>query len=398
MCAATVFGAALAAFRGDCVAEGAAAKLLAQLRYDPGGDCAERRFREGALRLAAAAEDVFLLNAPGPGGVRLLGLRLHTAGLGLADAADEVIFAGGRGMDMRGAFESCVGEAFERLCLQGREPLSRSGPVPTVTARRLVDGIAVAVAAGDVYRHRSAARHGAELPGSAGCGAAPTTAAAVRSGLMEVVERDAVALWWLGGLAASAPPPAAMAVLDALRPPRPERPAWLLDLTTDLGVPVVAALSGDPQGREIVTASAAGDDLVDAAARAAMELVQMEHAAELSRAKQRAGMPLAGGDRLWLDRLAILATSEFPVLRPAAGPAGRRTVTPPSSVPAAVAAADPEACVVETTIEGYGMHAVRVLAPGLQACGGGRMTARLGKVLAATGHDYMKYRAAPQPV
>jgi ribosomal protein S12 methylthiotransferase accessory factor len=72
---------------------------------------------------------------------------------------------------------------------------------------------------------------------------------AVLQGFLELVERDAVAMWWYNrvkrpgiDLEASADP-----LVTRIRQSCEQagRPVWALDLTTDLGVPVVAALSAD---------------------------------------------------------------------------------------------------------------------------------------------------------
>ena len=70
---------------------------------------------------------------------------------------------------------------------------------------------------------------------------------------LELIERDAASLWWRGGSAAS------RRSTRARSAPRPSckssapkafarRRSWLLDITTDIGVPTVAAVSCGPDG------------------------------------------------------------------------------------------------------------------------------------------------------
>ncbi|MCA9696363.1 MAG: TOMM precursor leader peptide-binding protein, partial [Myxococcales bacterium] len=73
---------------------------------------------------------------------------------------------------------------------------------------------------------------------------------AILQGLFELVERDAVAIWWHNRLQrpavdiASFARPALDAIVDFHR--SLERRIWALDLTHDLGIPVIAAISVGP--------------------------------------------------------------------------------------------------------------------------------------------------------
>ena len=82
---------------------------------------------------------------------------------------------------------------------------------------------------------------------SNGCAAGNTLEEAILQGFMELVERDAVALWWYNRIRRPA------VDLDALNDPYIDevrecyriagRDIWVLDLTTDLGIPAFAAIS-----------------------------------------------------------------------------------------------------------------------------------------------------------
>ena len=101
---------------------------------------------------------------------------------------------------------------------------------------------------------------------------------AIFSGIMELIERDAIALWWYNRLRVPEIPLAnidspwitrAMAYLSSLG-----RETWFLDLTTDVGIPVSAAIS-HKAGREIVFGFAAGVNRKETCEKALMELFQI---------------------------------------------------------------------------------------------------------------------------
>jgi len=82
---------------------------------------------------------------------------------------------------------------------------------------------------------------------SNGQGAGNTLEEAITQGLMELIERDGVAVWWYNRLRVPAVDLDSFAEswLDQLRQEYAEmgREVWALDLTTDLGIPVFAAVS-----------------------------------------------------------------------------------------------------------------------------------------------------------
>jgi ribosomal protein S12 methylthiotransferase accessory factor len=94
--------------------------------------------------------------------------------------------------------------------------------------------------------------YGAPAPASVtansnGCAAGSSLEDAVLQGLLEVVERDAVALWWYNRTRMPAVDldSAGDPFVDELRDVYAElgREVWVLDLTADLGIPVMAAVS-----------------------------------------------------------------------------------------------------------------------------------------------------------
>ncbi|WP_200194711.1 YcaO-like family protein [Halorhodospira abdelmalekii] len=153
----------------------------------------------------------------------------------------------------------------------------RSETVEWVSARRLA-------ASGRCWVPRGFVLFGVDgAPGphahSDGLAAATSRHLAVQRGLLELIERDAVGIWWHARVLRPPPPSQAWSALlvrrlaDTLE--RCGRRFWLLDLTTDIGVPVVAALSADADGRRIVIGAASAWSFAEAGWSAALELAQL---------------------------------------------------------------------------------------------------------------------------
>lgn len=115
---------------------------------------------------------------------------------------------------------------------------------------------------------------------SNGCAAGSTLAEAVLQGLFELVERDAVALWWYCRIAR---PGVALAsfevpwVLELAEHYRGlGRELWALDLTSDLGIPAFAAVSRrvDVPRQDVILGFAAHVDARTALVRAMTEINQ----------------------------------------------------------------------------------------------------------------------------
>lgn len=120
-------------------------------------------------------------------------------------------------------------------------------------------------------------RHGRYNPN--GCAAGTTLDEAVLQGFLELVERDAVAIWWYNRCPRPAPAggipdhPALHPLIEGIAA-RGWR-VWLLDLTTDLGIPVTAALArAETDGRWCIGFGAHFEAEI-AAERALTELAQL---------------------------------------------------------------------------------------------------------------------------
>src|SRR5437899_2323141 len=86
------------------------------------------------------------------------------------------------------------------------------------------------------------------FPLSTGSAAGTSWEGAALHGLLELIERDAASLWWHGGRPGRAVPSdvdaSTQALLAELRSgAAAARRSWLLDITTDTGIPAVTALS-----------------------------------------------------------------------------------------------------------------------------------------------------------
>ncbi|MBO6561301.1 MAG: YcaO-like family protein [Nisaea sp.] len=329
-------------------ADGAADGFLHALGYreNVGGD-PEREAHRGALLKAATSFDrVFLLSARHAPGLVLMGAVVRpdpTAG----HAPGSVT---GSGLDLKSAFESCIGEGIEFLSqfeqdgdLAGsgvEEPLVDVFPeadgVPDWSGGDRVRGIDLAtdteVSLPFDRCIRSLRRSGAASPPfmlGTGCGAGDTLDAAALHGLYELIERDAAALWWWGRrrgrpLAAEEPGVrSALLYLATLRGERLGRVTWFLDITTDVGVPVMASISVDRDGSHVACGTACRASVAAALQSAIREMCQMEMAYDVVRAKeaQSGAEALNAVDLRHKERAAVLSADGCEHLHPAGVPA-----------------------------------------------------------------------------
>lgn len=220
---------------------------------------------------------------------------------------------------------------------------------------------------------------------SNGCAAGTSRTDAVLQGMLELVERDAVALWWynrtpLPGVDLGSADPWVRHMREVHT--GVDREMWALDLTADLGIPVYAALSRRTGGshEHILLGFGAHLDPAVALRRAVTELNQglpaldgLDPAAALA-----AGDPDLAG---WV-RTATLAG--LPWLAPdPASPAWRPGDHPylprpdlaadVDDVRGRIEAAGMEVMVLDQTRPDVGLPVVRVIVPGLR-----HMWARFG--------------------
>lgn len=361
------------------------------------------------LKVAARLDRVFTLPLGRSPGVRFFGAQGRPSAFGAVGGPETGVNAAGRGLTPRQAFESCIGEAVEHLSMaewpEDSERERRSGRLPAdavadpawcASALGMDDaGLSdttewirgAAIGGGDpawfpvdLCLRRSKEHRPARAAESNGCAAGPSVDQATRSALGEVIERDAIALWWYGGASAAAIPQGYLGetgiaeLLGEIRPAT-RRAVWLLSLPGLAGVPVVAALSAEPDGRAVVAGFAAGPDPVAAMRRAVLEMCQMELAQDLAvlRAREEGAAALVPQERIWLDRWRHLSVETYPRLR------GAEEAAPPAcgDLLEALAQAGRTAYRVDLTRPALGIPVVRVLVPGLQSASRDRITARL---------------------
>jgi ribosomal protein S12 methylthiotransferase accessory factor len=334
--------------------------LLVALRYDKPPEAA---FAEGdvvnraaLLRAAAGFVRVFQLPSVDAPGLVFFGAEVEGGVVTPGGRDHRKIGVSGAGLSARPAFEGCIAEGVEWLSQleTGREPLLRGrpadylrklGPVTAeavgallhhanlspdedmdwIAATRLSDGCETALPA-DVCLRRDAARRAftPPFPLSIGCSAGASFETAVLRGLLEVIERDAACLWWRGGargrllrLESDAYAQAGHQ-LARLRRGGPSRPSWLLDITTDLGVPCVAAISKAPEGTGFSCGLAARPLMAEAAQAAVLEMCQMELALRVVEMKRREGGEgaLNDADREHRDRATKIDAHSCALLHP----------------------------------------------------------------------------------
>ncbi|MFF7653878.1 TOMM precursor leader peptide-binding protein [Streptomyces sp. NPDC007983] len=209
---------------------------------------------------------------------------------------------------------------------------------------------------------------------SNGAAAGSTLADAVVRGFLELVERDAVALWWYNRTRQPA------VALDAFDDPwlaevrrahgGLRREVWALDLTTDFGIPVVAALSRrtDKPAEDITLGFGAHFDLHTALCHAFAELNQMLPAVVEARAD---GGGYGAADPVALRWFRTATTAGRPYLTPARDAPPPVVAAPPdgdalAAVREAVRARGMELLVLDQTRPDVGLPVAKVLVPGLR--------------------------------
>ncbi|KYC36069.1 adenylate cyclase [Scytonema hofmannii PCC 7110] len=156
---------------------------------------------------------------------------------------------------------------------------------------------------------------------SNGCAAGNTLEEAILQGFMELVERDAVALWWYNSLQKP------QVDLDSFDEPYFQslkqyyqtinRELWVLDITSDLSIPVFAAISrrSDCSVEDIVLGYGAHFDAKIAISRALTEVNQILPNVLFAKADGSTNYP-PSADRLAVDWWKTATLSDRPYLVP----------------------------------------------------------------------------------
>lgn len=286
----------------------------------------------------------------------------------------------GRGLTLQQAMLSAGAEAMElRASLaQSHQKDLESGPhdrgLALVTCTDLATGQAVQVPAQDVFLDCAAVLGEPLLTdaNSTGCAVAPTVREATETALWECIERDAMALWWHGRHAPGALP---MALIDAHHPrlswwleQRP-RQTRLLDLTTDIGLPVVAAVSCEADGSHVAIGTAARPQPAEAALAAITELVQTEISLDQARAA-------LDPEALAWDSYGHITLPAFESNPDKPAP----TALHPDDLMARLGQLGHRALSCDLTLPGDPLPSLRVLVPGLCAMGGRIATDRFRRL------------------
>ena len=408
--------------------------LLEQLGYAAGSNGAQTdpvtRHRASLLKTASRFSRVFELAAPDAPGLVSFGAEFDPALADPSHAGSPLVGVSGVGLSQREAFQGCIGEGIEYLSqLQsGDDVLERRGPAePAVglgpqtrdflaafsrhrlgpdtelswhRATRLGDGCEVLLPA-DLCLRRPAAEQEVKPPFPLSTGSAAGTSwdAAAVHGLLELIERDAASLWWRGGHRGRSIPPEheaqimAQALLPQLRQNASARRSWLLDITTDIGVPCVAAVSCGADGLGFAFGLAARPTLKAATRSAVLEMCQIELAYAVVEAKcrERGETALNARDLVHRRRATMIEADRCPLLQP----------VPERAEHPAIDTTDAKALLqfmvnrlgqigIETfgldlTRRRFAIPVARVIAPGLQHEPSEIVTSRLANMIAQTG-------------
>jgi ribosomal protein S12 methylthiotransferase accessory factor len=408
-------------------------EILGKLEYRPAAGTTPElsRHRIALLKAAARFPRVFQLVAPDAPGVAFFGAEVSAAGVDSTHLHRAHSSASGAGLSLRQAFEACIGEGVEYLsqfetghdrlheaaiedglaafdsasrrmlsqCLRpsmGREP----DRIDWIEAVQLSNGRSVSFPA-DLCLRRTPERSAFAPPFSlsSGCAAGCCFEAAALHGMLELVERDAASLWWRGGIRGRrvALEGTAMATAAALvaraRGGLNTRRTWLLDITTDLQVPAIVAISSRLDGSGFACGLAARLTVSDAARSALMEMCQMELAYEVVEAKrrERGTEALNEYDRRHVARSTLIDTESCGLLHPTAPARWVAEITKETSAQQLQALVERlslngiETFAIDLTRPAFAIPVVRIAAPALQAEPGEVATVRLASARNATG-------------
>ena len=390
----------------------------------------EARHRALLLKAASQFTRVFQLVAPDAPGLISFGAEFDPAIADPLHAGSPLVGVSGVGLSLQDAFQGCIGEGIEYLSQlqEGGDVLeSPDAGDPTAGFGRSAQEFLAAFAShrlrpdaglcwhratrladrrefllpADLCLRRPPAQQEVKppFPLSTGSAAGRSWEAAALHGMLELVERDAASLWWQGGNRAKLIPPGdeaqimAEALLMQLRQAVTARRSWLLDITTDIGVPCVAAVSCKADGFGLAVGLAARPVLTAAARSAILEMCQGElaHAVVEAKLRERGEAALNARDHTHRRRATMLNADRCPLLQP----------VPERAEHLAIGSADPAAVLrliadrlgrfgIETfgldlTRPRFAVPVARVIAPGLQPEPSELVTPRLSATIAQTG-------------
>jgi thiazole/oxazole-forming peptide maturase SagD family component len=218
-------------------------------------------------------------------------------------------------------------------------------------------------------RYASPARTAPEVGlDSNGCAAGASREDALAGALLELVERDATGLWWQRGAARPRLEPRGAASPRLLRSlgehgEESGRQCWFLDLTTDLAIPVIAAVSTEDDGTLPAIGVACRHRLLDAMEGAFLEMLQSELAiaALLQRLDEAEPSAADAAIALWYEEVD---TKHAPWLAPD-GVAERLPSDAVGTVLERLTACGLDAYAMDLTRPSLGIPVVKAIVPGL---------------------------------
>lgn len=236
------------------------------------------------------ADDIFSLKPPDAPGAHFCGAMFSAGG--------QRFPAGAADTDPERAKVRCLGEVAETLAQfagpddfmnvpagsglhagerDSLDSLTGGANGPWLPATRLSDGKPVSVPASLCLRPVGANDTNVT---SLGCAAGETRLDAIRSAMFEIIERDAVALWWHGGVPPLQIPDVLLAearsTLILARQGKTARTTRFIALQSICQTPVVCALSCESDGKSVALGFGAAESFATAAIKSLMELLQME--------------------------------------------------------------------------------------------------------------------------
>ncbi|WP_170182103.1 YcaO-like family protein [Phreatobacter stygius] len=352
------------------------------------------------LGVAGGLNRIFLIRPPAAPGACFFGAEGGPDGRLWTSPPHPRVSLSGMGFSPAEALVKCLGEAVELISQfeTGTEAVERRtcglvavGDFLTgdtagvcIAGRRLRDGASCRLPLGLCVRPATPGAYGRPaFPLGLGGGAGATAEDAALHGLLELIERDAAALWWRGGRAGrliSAGDEAALAIAPLLLAARQgviPRPVTLIEISREFGVPVVAALSTGLAGRGFACGLAARPTLDQAIRSAVLEMLQMELAQDLAEAKQARGgqAGLNAIDRAHLAKRSGPSASALGAVKRATVSAvdgGAPLIADRSAAEAVrtlatrLAARQIETFSVDLTRPRFLIPAVRIIAPALQ--------------------------------
>jgi ribosomal protein S12 methylthiotransferase accessory factor len=390
----------------------------------------ETRHRACLLKAASRFARVFELAAPDAPGLVSFGAEFDPALADPLHAGSPAVGVSGVGLSLQEAFQGCIGEGIEYLSqLQtgsdvletsdAGDPAAALGPLgqdflaafaahrlrPDAKlswhrATRLTDRREVLLPA-DLCLRRPTGQQEVKppFPLSTGSAAGNSWDAAALHGVLELIERDAASLWWQGGNRGRSIPPRdeayimAEALLVRLRQNASARRSWLLDITTDIGVPCVAAVSCLTDGFGLAFGLAARPTLKAAARSAVLEMCQIElaHAVVEAKCRERGEAALNERDRIHRRRATMINADRCLLLQPVGESAEHPNFdTADSSAVLQLFVGRLGQFGIETygldlTRPSLAVPVARVMAPGLQLEPSAIVTPRLANMIAQTG-------------